>query len=112
MENNRSVVRTRTDMEGRLREEAHHQGCAVDDALKKGIKNLARDTEVRFTKSLLRWKYRKEGRPEPVEEQLEAKSRQVTDLANEVLAKRGKTVWREFRKVYDGTKEKGEGSEK
>ena len=84
-------------MEGRLREEAHHQGCAVDDALKKGIKNLARDTEVRFTKSLLRWKYRKEGRPEPVEEQLEAKSRQVTDLANEVLAKRGKTVWHKYR---------------
>jgi hypothetical protein len=83
----------------------------MDEQIKKNVKKLARDVENKVARSILRWKYKKEGKPYPLEHQLENESRYVAEKAHDVIAKRGKTVLNEFKKVYfskDG-KEEGPG---
>ena len=67
----------------------------MDDEKKKNIKNLAQETEVKITQSLLRWKYKREGRPVPQDKQLEKDSRLITKQANKVITRRGKNIWNE-----------------
>ena len=81
----------------------------MDEGLKKDLKRMAQDTELRLARSILRWKYKKEGRPVPVESQLEIHSRQVTDRAHDVIARTSRNVWAEVKKVYSKDVPKGEG---
>ncbi|RLF56079.1 MAG: hypothetical protein DRN37_08545 [Thermoplasmata archaeon] len=53
-----------------------------------------------ITRSVIRWKYRKEGRPLPSDESIEGHSRQVVDQAHNIIARRGRSVWNELRVVY------------
>jgi hypothetical protein len=83
----------------------------MDEQIKKNVKKLARDAENKVARSILRWKYKKEGKPIPVEHQLENESRYVAEKAHQIIAKRGKTVLNELKKVYvkDDQKEEGPG---
>jgi hypothetical protein len=83
----------------------------MDEQIKKNVKKLARDAENKVARSILRWKYKKEGKPVPVEHQLENESRYVAEKAHQIIAKRGKTVLNELKKVYvkDDQKEEGPG---
>jgi len=83
----------------------------MDEQIMKNVKKLARDAESKVARSILRWKYKKEGKPVPVEHQLENESRYVAEKAHQVISKRGKTVLNELKKVYfkDDGKEEGPG---
>jgi hypothetical protein len=83
----------------------------MDEQIKKNVKKLARDAENKVARSILRWKYKKEGKPIPVEHQLESESRYVAEKAHQIIAKRGKAVLNELKKVYvkDDQKEEGPG---
>lgn len=80
----------------------------MDQELKKNIKKVARDTESRVAESILRWKYKKEGRILPDEQNLGQKSRLITEQANEIISKRGKRVWKEIKKSYRKMRNGGE----
>ena len=84
----------------------------MDEKIKKGLKKLAGDAETGIAKSILRWKYKKEGHCVPAEDELEAKSRVVADTAHDILVKRGKTVWNEVKEVYVKKGVRGEDSAK
>ena len=81
----------------------------MDEEIKKNVKKLARDAENRVARSILRWKYKREGKPVPVEHQLENESRYVAEKAHQVISKRGKTVLNELKKVYFKNDRKEEG---
>ena len=70
------------------------------EEVKKNLKKLAEETEMRVARSVLRWKYNKEGRQMPSEHQLDNDSRRVASKAHQVIAKRGKSVWNELKAVY------------
>ncbi|MFO7785716.1 MAG: hypothetical protein ACQET7_06485 [Thermodesulfobacteriota bacterium] len=70
----------------------------MSDEIKRDLKNLARRTETRLAESLLKWKYRKEGREMP-EEGIRRESSRVTGEANRVLSERGKRAWNELKKA-------------
>lgn len=64
------------------------------------MKRIAEEAELRVAKSILRWKYKKEGRDVPPQYRLETESRQIAGRAHEVIAERGKTVFNELKRVY------------
>jgi hypothetical protein len=70
------------------------------EEIKHNLKKIAEEAEMKVTKSVLRWKYKKEGKDVPPEYRLESESRQVAGRAHEVLAKRGRNVFNELKKVY------------
>ena len=47
----------------------------MDDEVKKNISKVIQQAEMSVSKSILRWKYKKEGRPVPLDHQLENESR-------------------------------------
>lgn len=71
----------------------------AEDA-KNNLKKIAKEAEIKVARSVLRWKYKKEGRDVPPEYRLENESRQIAGRAHEVLAKRGRNVFNELKKVY------------
>jgi hypothetical protein len=80
----------------------------MDDDLKSNLKSLARETEVKLARSILKWKLKREGRPIPVQEQLDRHSQDIVEKANDVLAQGGKRVWDDLRQVYRGNRTKEE----
>jgi len=72
----------------------------VDEQIKSGIKRLAEGAQTGIARSILRWKYKKEGVPLPGEEDLEAQSQRIADRARGVISQRGKNILNEFKKVY------------
>lgn len=71
----------------------------MDEGLKKDLKKLGRGAERKVTFSLLRWKYRREGRAAVEDHRLEDHSRVVADRAHEVIARTGKGVWKELKEA-------------
>ena len=84
----------------------------MDEELKKNLKRLGFETETRLTRSLLRWKYRREGRGIPAEQELDEQSRRVAETAHGKLGRAGKSVWRELKRVYSPDKSDEERSRK
>ena len=64
------------------------------------LRKIAEEAEMRVARSILRWKFKKEGKQVPLDTQLDIESRQVADRAHQVIAKRGKNVFNELKKVY------------
>jgi hypothetical protein len=87
------------------------EGKTMDKDIKDDLKKLAKETEVKLTKSILRWRYKKEGKTMPDKETLEHKSRLITDRANMILAQRGKNIFDEFKKAYHESKKRAEGDD-
>ncbi len=77
----------------------------MDDETKKEIKKIARNTEVKVTESILRWKYKKEGKRVPEDGDLHTQSRIVADKAHKIIKKRGKNIWKEIKKTYQKPRE-------
>jgi hypothetical protein len=74
----------------------------MDENKDKSVKDLARKAELRLTGSVLRWRYRKQGKAPPSEEEIENRSVLVTDEVNRILARRGKNLWKGFKSLIDG----------
>ena len=72
----------------------------MDENIKKNIKKKVRNVEVGLAKSILRWKYKKEGEIIPNDRQMENHSQQIAGQAHDVIAKRGKNIWNGLKKVY------------
>lgn len=79
--------------------------------IKSNLKNLAKETEVKITESILRWKLKKIDGKTPDKNQLEYESRLITDQANKILAKRGKNVLEELKKAYRESKKREDSSD-
>ena len=79
----------------------------MDDKTKREIKKIARNTEVKIAESILRWKYKKEGKRIPEDGNLHTQSRVVADKAHRVLSRMGKNIWEELKKTYRKTEEDG-----
>lgn len=82
----------------------------MDEKTKEGIKRLTRDAERGIARSIIRWKYKKEGKSLPEDQQLDEQSRKVADTAHQVLSESGRNLWTELKKAYQGKKGPGEGS--
>lgn len=76
----------------------------MDEALKKGLKKVAKNAELKLAESLLRWKYKKEGKSVPDDESMGQQTRSVTDQAHQIIAKRGKSIWEGFKEAYQKAK--------
>ena len=72
----------------------------MDEDIKRGLKKIARNTETMLTGSLLRWKYKKEGKKIPNNQELEQQSQLITDQAHKIISKRGKNIWNELKRAY------------
>jgi hypothetical protein len=72
----------------------------VDMKTKKEIRKTLDRMERGITRSIIRWKYKKEDRPLPQDEFIEDQSRSVVNEAHRIVSKRGKRIWNELRKVY------------
>ncbi len=72
----------------------------MEEQFKNNLKKMAEEAEMRVARTVLRWKYKKEGKNVPQDNQLECESRHVADRVNEVVAKRGKAVFSELKKAY------------
>ena len=83
----------------------------MDENIKKGIKKLAENAEIGAARSILRWKYKKEGRDAPGDDELKEQSLRVAGKAHEIIAERGRNVWNELKKVYAKTGAKEESDE-
>lgn len=70
--------------------------------MKTKLRRFAEEAEIGAVRSILKWKFRKEGKSVPSDVQLEQKSREAASLAKDVLTKTGKTVWRDLKEAYGG----------
>jgi len=70
------------------------------EEIKTDLKKIARETEVKLTGFLLKWKERREGNENPDMVEIERKSRVIADKANEIVGRRGKKVFEEIKGVY------------
>jgi hypothetical protein len=79
----------------------------MDDELKKNLKKVTEKTEIKLTESILRWKYKKEGKEIPAHQDLEGQSRLILNQAHKTISRRGKNIWNELKKAYQkkGAKE-------
>ncbi|MBN1830562.1 MAG: hypothetical protein JW896_00465 [Deltaproteobacteria bacterium] len=80
----------------------------MDEDLKKGLKKMGKSAELKLTESLLRWKYRKEGKVIPDDENLGEQSKVIAEQAHKIIAKRGKSIWGELTKAYRKNRNRGE----
>ena len=76
----------------------------MDEELKKGLKKFAKNAELKMAESLLRWKYKKEGKRVPDDESIGQQTRDITDQAHKIIAKRGKSIWEGFKEAYEKAK--------
>ncbi|WP_035253521.1 hypothetical protein [Desulfatiglans anilini] len=67
--------------------------------LKTVLKEALKEKEIKWTERLLRWRYEKEGKQVPEEASLRERAGEVVANAREVVSKRGKRVFEEFRKA-------------
>jgi hypothetical protein len=72
----------------------------MTEETKNSIRKMAEEAEMRVARSILRWKFKKEGKQLPHDNQLEGLSREVADNAHQVIVKRGKTILAELKDVY------------
>ena len=69
----------------------------MDEDVKKGLKRVMIDTEMKVTESFLKWVYKKEGKALPDNLDLQKRSRTIVEQTNRTLSKRGKNIWNEFK---------------
>jgi hypothetical protein len=61
---------------------------------------MVKNAELKVAESLLRWKYKKEGKSAPDDESIGQQTRTITDQAHQIIAKRGKRIWAGFKEAY------------
>jgi hypothetical protein len=60
--------------------------------LAKSLLSRLRQSELKLAKSILRWKFQKEGSPMPEDSELDASASRLLDEAREIARKRGKSL--------------------
>ena len=80
----------------------------MDKTLKKEIKKFAKEGEAKLIGSLFRWRYRKDKRSAPTNQEIEERSRVFVDQAHQILSKRGKNIWGELKKGVQELKKEEE----
>lgn len=83
----------------------------MDEDIKRGLKRMAKNTEIKLTESILRWKYKKEGKKIPDDENISQQSKVVADQTHEIIAKRGKNIWSGLREAYHKGQKKEDSSD-
>jgi len=78
------------------------------DSIKKGLKNITKNAEKNIAKSIISWKFNKEGKTLPDEAQLEAISKKIVDDANEIIAKKSKNIWHSIKTSYKSSENRGD----
>lgn len=68
-----------------------------EDKGTESLSEIAQNVEVRLTETLLRWRYKRQGKTPPADDQLKDQSRAITDQVHEILLRRGKNIWKEFK---------------
>ena len=68
--------------------------------IKKDIKKVAKEAETKVTEAILRFKYSSDGQKIPDKKNLEQQSKVITDQANKLLSKSGKSLWNEIKEIY------------
>lgn len=81
----------------------------MDNNIKDNIKKIAKETEVKLTGYLLKWKDRADGKEISDPEDIDKKSRAIADKANEIFKRRGKTILKEIKSAC--FKKSGEGDD-
>ena len=81
------------------------------DSIKKGLKNLTKNAEKNIAKSIIRWKFNKEGKVQPDDTQLEAISKKLTDDANEIISRKSKDIWRSIKASYKASENRGDNNQ-
>lgn len=93
----------------------------MDEHMKNKLRRFAEGAELGAVRSILKWKYKKEGKNVPSDGRLDQQSREAASLAKDVIRKTGKTVWHDLKEVYgehaapnagverDGSREGGTG---
>lgn len=71
----------------------------MSQEIKNDLKRLARDTETLLAQSLLKWRYRKEGKTIPNEQRVRRESEAVAERANRIVSERGKRAWAELKRA-------------
>ena len=74
----------------------------MDEALKKGLKKMAKNAELKVAESLLRWKYKKEGKNVPGDDSIGQQTRTIT--AHKIIVNRCKSIWEGFKEAYQKEK--------
>jgi DNA topoisomerase VI subunit B len=72
----------------------------MTDEIKKDIKKAVKEAETKLTEAILRWKYNAEGAKVPDKKILQQQSRVITDQANKILSRSGKTFWNDIKGIY------------
>ena len=80
----------------------------VNDKDIKGILKVAQDTEIRLAGSLLKWKYKKEGKDMPDEKMVQDHSRIITHQLHKILSQRGKNILKGLKDACFNTNTKGD----
>jgi len=83
----------------------------MDKQIRTNFKKALEHAEFKVTRSILRWKYEKEGKVLPHDQILENESRQVAARSHDVMARGGKSILSEIKKVYFKGPKKKEGSD-
>lgn len=78
----------------------------MDEDIKKGLKRMARNAELKVAESLLRWKYKKKGKRISDDENIGQQSKIITDQAHQIIAKRGKNIWDGLKQAYQKAQKK------
>ncbi len=84
----------------------------MEEDIKKGLQKLVRHTESKVAGSLLKWRYKKEGKKIPDDGAIERQSRQVADQAHQIISRRGKNIWNAFIKASAYREKKDEGDKR
>jgi hypothetical protein len=79
----------------------------MDKQTKEDLRKIARNTETKVTESILRWKYKKQGKAVPQNSELQRRSRVIADEAHQIISRRGKTVWKELKQAVFKKKTEG-----
>ena len=82
------------------------------DHMKNKLKRFAAETEMGAVRSILKWKFKKEGKRIPSAAELDEQSRKAALLANDLIMTTGKTVWNDLIEVYVKKGVKKEGAKK
>lgn len=74
----------------------------MDQESKDDLKKKVKDTELKLTKALFRWKYRREGRSMPADHDLKKNAEIFREKLHGTLSKRGKNIWQELKHACRG----------
>ena len=76
----------------------------MSNDIKKDLLKLAKDAEIKITRSILKWKFEKEGKNPPEDEDLEEKSRAVSNQVNRIISQGAKALRDEIGKAFKNEK--------